>query len=568
MGMPIILIILCLFIPSISWGACSWDGNAGTVASPYDHADVQACIDDITSAMSGAVTITIPAATVDWDSYVYVNMNDVSGAGDMTNITSLTIQGAGIGSTVISDTGTDTTFNVGRLFHVSTKSGKTVRITGMTLNASSTTSASGTSGLIYINGSGTQTRIDTINFPAMKYVGISVHSENGAYGLIDSCTFTRSTAGNAVNFYGTTSGNGTTKWESLTFAPGTESAWYVENCTFTGQFSNGASDAYYGGSQTVFRYNNFHGCGVGGHGNDSSGAGSSVHTQEVYQNSFDNTCGGSACGPDISYMTDWRGGTGVFFNNNFGTGIVSPAKVENYRSRAYPTTAKGGATNTDNSATVLQDSGASFSGFNATSYIYNQTDHSYCLITSYNSTTITCSGGLSGGTNNYWATGDVYFVQYYYNADFNCDGLAPNDGNYTGQQGWPCKQQVGTTYSSGSGFATIKPIYAWGNVFGETTAGWLATQSSGDPHDSLHVVEDKTFFNCTSAANCKTVSDAVDYPTVGTNQGWTYTPYTCPHPLTSLTGSCDSSQYGMAGYNVASQIRFRTGGSNSGGSIQ
>jgi hypothetical protein len=36
----------------------------------------------------------------------------------------------------------------------------------------------------------------------------------------------------------------------------------------------------------------------------------------------------------------------------------------------------------------------------------------------------------------------------------------------------------------------------------------------------------------------------------GPNAYYPYTPFTCPHPLTGLTGRCDSSKAGIEGYNV------------------
>lgn len=512
----------CLIFLSgfLAWGnakaACTWVENTGTVASPYDHADVQACVTDA-AGKTGAVTISIPACNVNWDDRALIDMSS-----GWANVTSLTIQGAGIASTIITDMGTDTTFNRARLFHFTSIAGKSIRLTGMSF-ADSSVSCSSTSGQIYIHGTGTENRIDHLDFADTTCTNISLHPS--AEGLVDSCTFTNNrVGGNSIKPFG----NGDASWTAQSFTPGTSHAWYIENNTFTHALaSNGAYDAY-NAARIVFRYNIVHGTGVGGHGNDS-GNYSATHTQEIYNNTFDNTCGASECnnGTNISFAVDWRGGTGVMFSNTFDANINAPTRVENYRSNPYY---EGTATNIDNSTTTLQDSTANFGSnvmSNSLATIYNQTKSAYCNVTGYTSTTITCSGGLSGGA--VWSTGDKYMHTYYYNDDLMCDGLGPNDGNVAGQQGWPCKQQIGTTYDGGY---TYKPVYAWDNNWNGSVAGHLANYPSNSTRsNTYHVKENLTYFNCDSAADCKSKTDAVDVPGFGYDQGWTYTSYTYPHPL-------------------------------------
>jgi hypothetical protein len=236
------------------------------------------------------------------------------------------------------------------------------------------------------------------------------------------------------------------------------------------------------------------------------------------------------------------------FNNTFDSNIDHPAVAANYRSNPYY---EGISTNGDLSTTVLQDSTASFGSreiINVGSYLYNQTDRSYCAVASSNSTSITCSSPLTGGTTNRWNVGDNYSHTYFLNDDLMCDGLAPNDGNVFGQQGWPCKQQIGTTYYGGY---TYKPIYAWNNNWNGNIAGHIInTPTNSVRSNTYHVLENKTYFNCSSAADCKSKTDAVNIPGFGLNQGWTYAPYTCPNPLTGYSGGCNSAMAGTAGYDV------------------
>ena len=531
-------IFFCIVFLSgfLLWGnamaACIWEGNNGTVASPYDYADVQNCVDDA-KEKTGIVTINIPACEVSWDSQVNVDMSS-----GWANVTSLTIQGAGA-TTIINDIGTNTAFNTARLFQVTTKSGKSVRITEMTLNANTSLGTDSNSGLIYISGNGTQTRVDNIAFSLLRgssgrdTTGVSWHQDTGAYGVVDSCTFNATGSnwlGNAIKIYGAPSGYGeATAFIGRAFEPGTANTTYIENNTFTFEYrGNDICDAYRG-ARYVLRYNVIHGTASGGHGNDSSGAGESVHTQEIYNNSYDNICGESSCngGSKVSQAFGWRGGTGVFFNNSIDVdGYNAVSQVGNYRSNYY---AEGTATNETPSSTVLYTSSTGTAAVGNTIYRQGGTDIAYCTITGVvANTSITCSGGLS--SSKQWSSGDKFMVFYFSlaNTDGGCDGNSPSDGNVSGQQGWLCKQQVGSTYDSGY---VPKAIYAWGNVYNGVTAGHLTISAGSTRQSSYHVKENQTYFNCDSAADCKTANDAVDIPGFGTNQGWTYTPYTYPHPL-------------------------------------
>jgi hypothetical protein len=553
MGLVIRLftIALILFIPSLAWSDCTADAT---------QASVQSCIDGITSATSGEFTIHIQAGTENWTTSVNVNMNDTSGAGNMTNVTVLNIIGAGIGNTVITDTGTATTFGSARLFVVSTKSGKKVRISGMTLNANTSVGTGSSSCLVLINGTGTETRLDTIQFNFSRPTngansnGIKWWQTNGAYGLIDNCTFNvtgLNYGGNPIQVLGAGSGSGdTVAWRGRAFTPGTANATYVENNTFTMESPGNDFLDGYSGARIVARYNTLHGSSGGAHGNDSTAAGDSVHTQEMYNNSYDNICGESECnsGTNRPWAFMWRGGTGVFYNNRIdATGINVAAIVVNYRSNP---SAEGTATNATPSSTVLYTT--STTGATVGYYVYRQagTDVSYCKITSIvANTSITCSAGLSGG--NQWSSGDKFMVFYFPNTDGGCDGNSPSDGNVTDNQGWLCRQQVGSTYDSGY---VVKPIYAWGNVYNGTTEGHLTVGSGSTRHSTYHVKPNQTFFNCDSAADCKTDTDAVNIPGFGENQGWTYSRYTCPHPLADPDAQGDCAEtgemYGTTGYTL------------------
>lgn len=70
-----------------------------------------------------------------------------------------------------------------------------------------------------------------------------------------------------------------------------------------------------------------------------------------------------------------------------------------------------GAHDAGTSATVLTDSSETFtSKVQAGDKIYNLTDASSGTVTSVSGSTITCSGGLSGGSDNQWESGDKFEV--------------------------------------------------------------------------------------------------------------------------------------------------------------
>ena len=604
-------IFLFLLIPQSLWAACgSWSG-AGTSGSPYTataasiaQTDVAACISAVSTSQSGYVVINIPSGTdtTTWTSAVSVDMSSAPFA----NVTHFTLQGAGVGVTNISDNGTNTTFNVARLFQLKSNSGMALRLTGMTLSYSLlNASCASTSGLIYVNGSGTQTRIDTITFNLLSSAtmtgetGISIHQDTGAYGVTDNCIFNTTEShwsGNGIKVFGAAGGNGySTAWVRG-FSPGTVNAWYIENNTFNFLYrGNDAVDSYVGG-RYVMRYNTLHGSSGGGHGNDSGGSGDGVFSQEVYNNAYDNYCAGGVGGycygtgsNSLSWVFMWRGGTGVFFNNAIDTHHINSVSVaQNYRGEPY---ASGVSTNSDNSSTVLLTT--TTTGANVNNYLYNQEDHSYCQITGISAgVSITCSGGLTGGTNNYWSSGNHFDVLYFRNTDGGCDGYAISavgDGNVSGQHGWLCREQIGSTYINGNTYCTANlapfacctgsgtgtcptglyymPIYAWGNVY-SSTAGWVvANPGNIDPDKTYQTVANQTFFNCTSAANCQSATNAVNVPGYGTNQGWLYPgAYTCPHPLVG-TGACGSGA-GIAAYTLGSPTYYVTlSHTGAGGSI-
>lgn len=549
---------LFLIFPVTALAVCSWDGNTGTVGFPFDYLDVQDCVNDAES-MTGDIVIYLPASSVSWSSKVDIDMST-----GWENVDNLYILGAGEALTIITDIGSDYSFRTARLFQLNGVAGKGFRLSGMTILCGGSVGPQSGSGLVLVTGDATDVRLDHLTFPDLSnpgnssYTALSLHSKQG---LVDHCTFivpasSTTWRGNAIKFFG----DGDASWEGDSFTPGTAAAWYLErNMARFWKRGNDWWDAY-GGARIVTRYNEIHGTTIGGHGNDS-GNYAATHTQETYNNTFDQDCDGETCneGTIGSQAFQCRGGVCIVYNNVvLDAGFKEIAQVVNYRSNPYH---EGFATS--GSSTTLTDVTQDFTsgeGISSGQRIYNQTDGSYCQITSYTATSVTCSGGLQGGTDNTWQVNDKYMHFYFYNDDMGCDGFGPHDGNVPGYEGWPCKQQVGTTYEGGA--YTYKPIYGWNNVLnGALPSGGLVAHHAGSLRsDAYHVRENLTFFNCNDAADCKAKADAIDIPGFGTNSGWLYPgPYTCPHPLAAsqdgLTGTC-SSDAGFSGYNVAGSLQL------------
>ena len=266
-------------------------------AANTTHEAVQTAIDDATSGQ----TVGVPAGSSTWDTTVSVTGK------------ALTIIGAGIGQTVITDNA------AGDCFYVECSATNFVDVSGITF----VKQTPHTNGMVYIGSA-------VANHPAAWFeVGFRFHHcrlydngvaggrgivINGGYGLIDHCTFDVEDTTSSDQMispngsYGASDG-GFTPWQQ-DLSLGTNKAVYVEDCTFNYANQNeDAIDAYYG-ARFVIRHNTFNHVAVGYHGCDSGDARSPVSC-ELYDNVFHNDGVGKRA-------LTIRGGTGVMFNNTYG----------------------------------------------------------------------------------------------------------------------------------------------------------------------------------------------------------------------------------------------------------
>lgn len=118
-------------------------------------------------------------------------------------------------------------------------------------------------------------------------------------------------------------------------------------------------------------------------------------------------------------------------------------------------------------------------------------------------------------------------------------------GYRCGELDYPCPDQVGYGKGDWNGTQTSYPIYEWNNC--KTALGCESGINNIDPtvEDinwvTTHIQSGREFFINT--------------------ENESYVEYTCPHPLTGLTGSCNSAVAGTAGYNVNLGLKGSFGGS-------
>jgi hypothetical protein len=275
------------------------------MAASCSSANVQSAIN---SAVDGD-TVIVPAGSCTWTSAVSINNKGI------------TLQGAGIGQTII----TNGSSNI--IVHISLQVGApTLSITGFTFDAN--LRDTGSEPFMEIIGGGMNAfRLHHFEMINLLERGIIIDLDgNEGSGLIDHCTFgmpVKSGGSKALSLLGV--GPEEHQPFSRPLELGSAKFIFIEDCTFNyGGPNDGALDAY-SGARYVFRHNIVNNTHVEHHGADS-GFSRGVHSFEIYENKF--TCTGDCENQRKFYF---RSGTGVVFNNTF-TGNYSEAELTNYRS--------------------------------------------------------------------------------------------------------------------------------------------------------------------------------------------------------------------------------------------
>ncbi len=350
---------------------------------------------DVQKAMNSAGTgdtVVIPAGTCTWTSTIsWTPPANVILQGQTT--CSGNIPSSCADNTVIIDNVSHSPNDNPMLSITTGSSNQSFRMTGITFKSNGSSSAS-YNGSIIIYGNSTLVRIDQTHL-AITIDGKQMSIKGCVYGVMDHSIVDLSagTPNNGIfldqgSCGGDSLGVGNGQWNTATTL-GSASFFYFENDTFNGGTNtsgNGSTTAPFvddcsGGGRFVFRFNTINGATVQGHatGHSNNPPDRSCRAFEVYQNTFGSTSVTSAKDPAFGAFYN-TGGTGVWWGNNF-TGY-------------YLNVVNGNIDRTSNST-------------------YTQTGTpggwGYC-----SSTPI---GGVPGPSN--W------------------------DGNLSGQNGYPCLDQIG-----------------------------------------------------------------------------------------------------------------------------
>jgi hypothetical protein len=325
-----VLVLALLLAPGRAASVSALPDEAVSVAAQEDVAvpHVAALAGDVVHAASCAQTdvqdavdaagdgdfVLVPAGHCTWTTPVAATPAvEIDGKG-------ITIQGAGVGQTVI----TDATGSSWRQtpFWVEGLEGHPFRITGFTF-----TGQPSAQGVIMVRGTCKSFRIDHCRFDGIN--GRSIMISGHSYGVIDHCEFIQP-YGQGV-WVGDLRGDpsGSTSWgEPMSY--GTADAVFIEDSTFIwGSGGDGAVDCADGG-RYVFRHNVLEGIGPGNHGMDSRPR--SCLQMEIYDNAF------NLASHSVYRAIQSRGGSAVVFNNTIHGDVDTyrvPIGLSSYRSCCY-----------------------------------------------------------------------------------------------------------------------------------------------------------------------------------------------------------------------------------------
>ena len=283
------------------------------VAKGFSQEEVQSAID----AAGDGDTVQVPAGSATWTS-------SVTASGK-----SITIEGAGIGQTVI--TRVIPNDETPALILEFTGANDFITLRGFEFH----TIGSAHRGIVTV-GAANETAALRVSFritqcafyitPSSLTAGYRGIQTYDTYGLIDNCTFVNTgTGGQGVSI--DTGG----EWQIVTWhtpqAYGDQNSVVIEDCTFPWSHQGDSVIDAYSGAKFVFRHNSVINSQVAWHGADSSVR--SARLFEIYQNTF------IAEGDEPAVFIRSRGGTGVVWGNTM-TSAGDTGFVELSHFRADP----------------------------------------------------------------------------------------------------------------------------------------------------------------------------------------------------------------------------------------
>jgi hypothetical protein len=523
-----LIFVALLFLPEIAYGQCA--GVTSCTALSAGSTDVQNALNSINLDNT---TLTIPNQTVQWTATVTYNQSfstTIVGGGNTTGSDSLGNPTGYNDQTVIQDLVSNSN---NQTFTINTASGKTFRMTGVSILFTSSQTTARNSGVIGIVGHSHSIRIDHNHFSGGICCRLINVSNADVWGVVDHNYF-NITNGinvnlvevNGAGWNGSSDNNGDVSWNDLDYF-GTNKFLFFEDNTLAA--SNGGSNGTTAnidieqGARTVFRYNTLSNVAFQTHGIGHGAQDRGPRAWEVYKNSFSSGQNGYS---QYSFVTDYEGGTSLYWGNTITnwTNFIRP----DYRRASGDTYAQTATPN----------------------------GWGYC-------------GSLQTGPNG---TGPSNWDQNLDSSGQAClDGVGRGKGDLlTGSFPNACDSTLGCSTFNGQWLNQVRsPVYLWNNTL-TTVTNYLniadpATANNRDVFVELPNINNAATFAGTAGIGSGTLTPTTagaytgapncsnaTYPGPGywdtTNNTlyvctaantWTsyYTPYTYPHPLTGASSS-------------------------------
>jgi hypothetical protein len=458
---------------------------------------------DVTTAIALAAngdTVVIPSGTATWTSSLTISK-------------AITLQGAGVGQTIIKDDVQGTTLLLQWKIPASNPS----RMTGIEFQ-----DGGRTGGIIIIEFDGSNNSFNgirgTVNFETI-------------IGVVDHNTFVIAPVASAIRINDTqwndpTQLSGDKSW---TDPPGYGSSQFlfIEDNTFSSTSTTAlqaVTDAY-DGARFVVRHNNFYNCQPENHGTESHGRGRGGRVMEIYNNTY--------TGTGINrYLGTIRSGSALFHDNNISGfwGDLGMFGCANFRvDYPWPFWGQADATNvwdvndptvyfTGTAASVSTASPCTVTVTGASWTINKWADYIIRRTTNLGNVTTATSEGIVSNTSN-----TITYTSRYDPTSFPIHPLSFAAGD-TLEIRKLVKILDGVGVGTGSLIQGTTPIVpaGWNDQVSEPCYSW----------NNVNELGHQVGFGPNSGSPGYFVLAGVHYFN-NTSPPFSYTPYTYPHPLVS-----------------------------------
>jgi hypothetical protein len=465
-------------------------------------------------------TITLPAGILYWATQVTINK-------------AITLQGAGVGATVIRDS-----VQSGQLIQVTLAAGNLTRVTGIEFQDGGRTNRQiDILRVVGSNTNGSKFRFDHCKWNNLN--GASVFDT--VIGVIDHNAFVIDRTGLPINIYdsywnGRVLGDGS--WAAPT-GFGSSQFLFIEDNTFmhADASQKGITDSY-GGGRFVVRHNNIFNGLISNHGTESTGRVRGGRAMEVYNNTF--------TGTDLNRFVGGVRSGGVLFHDNIISGYWGNSAtftLQNFRN-FYPFDPWGGADGTN--AWDVNAPNAFFTG-TAAANSANRT----VTVSGVNWTTNAWAGYAIRRTSDVCNSGSISFSEILNNTS--------NTITYSENGGYPTPPAM--SFCAGDSFEIRQVVHALdqpGRALGSLITGTPPIRPAGwnnqvtEPCYSWNNTTGNAQVNFSAGPG---VRANVHYFNNTRMPG--YTPYVYPHPLVTAQAPPPSTPPPSA---TCSNLQQRLGG--------